>query len=243
MSSPAELFGAAAGLYERVRPGYPAAAVDLLLAPGAQRVLELGAGTGKFTRVLVDHGLDVTAVEPSDGMRAQFAQVLPGVPVLAGRAEALPLDDGSIDAVVVAQAWHWVDPARAAPEVGRVLTTGGSLGLVWNLRSTTEPWVEELERLLGRPRGHGEGDPDAPVVGPPFGPIERHELTWRHELRPDEVVDLIGSRSYALVMEQPQREHLLGAVGRLLREHPDTRGRATLQLPYRTLCYRTFLQY
>jgi SAM-dependent methyltransferase len=235
-------FGGAAELYERVRPGYPADVVDLLIPAGARRVVDLGAGTGKLTRVLLERGLDVVAVEPSAGMRAEFARVLPAVPVLDGRAEALPLDAGSVDAVVAGQAWHWVDPVRAVPEVARVLVPGGSLGLVWNLRSTAEPWVEELDRILGRERAPGEGDPEAPVVGLPFAPLEQHELTWRSELSRDSVVELVASRSYALVLDPPERERLLAAVRRLLDQHPDTAGRERGRLPYRTLCFRSVLR-
>ena len=234
-------FGAAADLYERVRPGYPPEVVDLLVHRGARRVLDLGAGTGKLTRVLLERGLDVLAVEPSAGMRAEFARVLPGVPVVGARAEALPLDAAGVDAVVAGQAWHWVDPVRAVPELARVLAPGGSLGLVWNLRSTDEPWVEELDRLLGRARAPGEGDPEDPVVGPPFGPLERHELTWRSELPREAVVELVASRSYALVLDPPARERLLAAVRRLLDEHADTAGRDRVPLPYRTVCYRAVL--
>jgi SAM-dependent methyltransferase len=234
-------FGAAAQLYEQARPSYPAAVVDLLVPPGARRVVDLGAGTGKLTRVLLERGLDVVAVEPSAGMRAEFARVLPGVPVLDGRAEGLPLDDGSVDAVVAGQAWHWVDPARAVPEVARVLAPGGCLGLVWNLRSTDEPWLEQLDRLLGRTRAPGEGDPEAPVVGPPFGPLERRELSWRSELSREGVVELVASRSYALVLEPPERERLLAAVRRLLAEHPGTAGRDLVPMTYRTVCFRAFL--
>src|SRR3954452_2306324 len=145
-------FGAAAQVYERARPGYPPEAVDLLLAPGARRVADVGAGTGKFSRLLVAAGLDVVAVEPDARMRAELARVLPGVPVLEGSAEALPLEDSGVDAVVVAQAWHWVDPARALPEVARVLSPGGGLGVVWNERTLGEPWVDSLEELLRQPR-------------------------------------------------------------------------------------------
>ena len=216
-------FGGAAQLYERVRPGYPAGVVDLLVTARARRVVDLGAGTGKLTRVLLERGLDVVAVEPSAGMRAEFARVLPGVPVIDGRAEALPLDDGSVDAIVAGQAWHWVDPARAVPELARVLVPGGSLGLVWNLRSTAEPWVEELDRRL------------------PFGPLEQHELTWRSEVSREAVVELVASRSYAIVLDPPDRERLLASVRGLLDEHPDTAGRERLPLPYRTVCYRAVL--
>jgi SAM-dependent methyltransferase len=233
-------FGRAAHEYERVRPGYPAEALEWLLVPGARRVVDVGAGTGKFTRLLVDAGLDVVAVEPSAGMLAEFARVLPGVPVLEGSAEALPLEDRSVDAVVLAQAWHWVDAARAVPEVARVLRPGGSLGLVWNWGAPGEPWTEAVEELLG-PAGHTEAWIEEVAVGPPFGPLERHDVPWRREVTREQVVDLVASRSFLLSAAAGERERLLAAVRGLLGEHPDTRGRDVLTLPQRTICYRAVL--
>ena len=237
----ADVFGAAAELYEQARPGYPAAVVDLLIPPGARRVVDLGAGTGKLSRVLLERGLEVVAVEPSAGMRAEFARVLPGVPVLAGRAEALPLDGGSVDAVVAGQAWHWVDPARAVPGGRPGARPGRQPRPRLEPAPADEPWVEQLDRVLGHARARGEGDPEAPVVGPPFGPLERNELSWRSELPPEAVVELVASRSYAIVLDPPERERLLAAVRRLLDEHPDTTGRDRVPMPYRTVCYRASL--
>src|ERR1700749_3571873 len=136
----ATLFGGAAASYERGRPPYPPEGVDWLLPPGARRVLDLGAGTGKLTRQLAGRGLDVVAVEPLAGMRAELSRVLPDTPALAGSAEHIPLPDGSVDAVLAAQAWHWVTPERATPEVGRVLRPGGPAGLVWDGGGGPEPW-------------------------------------------------------------------------------------------------------
>jgi SAM-dependent methyltransferase len=110
----ASSFGAAADAYERGRPPYPPEAIGWLLPEGVSRVLDLGAGTGKLTRQLRGRGLDVVAVEPSAGMREQLARAVPDVTVLAGTAEDIPLPDGSVDAVLVAQAWHWVDPGRSS---------------------------------------------------------------------------------------------------------------------------------
>ena len=230
-------FGAAARVYERARPGYPAEAVALMTAPGARRVADVGAGTGKFTRVLVAAGLDVVAVEPDPRMRAELARVLPDVPVLPGTAEALPLGNGDVDGVVVAQAWHWVDPVRAVPEAARVLSPGGTLGVVWNERTAGEPWVDALEQLIRQPP-QAERDVWELTAGPPFGPVERHELVWQQKLSPEAVVELVASRSYAIALDPADRERLLAAVRRLLDEHPDTAGRRTLCVPYRTLCFR-----
>jgi SAM-dependent methyltransferase len=232
-------FGDAAAVYERARPGYPAAAVDWLLPPAARRVLDLAAGTGKLTRLLTERGLDVVAVEPSAGMRAEFARVLPGVPVLDGTAEELPLEDHSVDAVLVAQAWHWVDPEPASREVARVLAPGGRLGLIWNVRDPGPAWVSELERIVAEPGvGHGWENKPAPVVGPPFGPLETAAFAWSAPMPPEAIVDLVASRSWAITLPPARRERLLADIGGLLATHPDTAGRSVVDLPYVTRCYR-----
>jgi len=233
-------FGEAAALYERARPGYPPEAVDWLLPAGARRVVDLAAGTGKLTRLLVARGLDVVAVEPSAGMRAEFARVLPGVPVLDGAAEALPLDDASADAVLVAQGWHWVDPERASREVARVLVPGGRLGLVWNERDASAAWVGELERIVAEPGiGHGRDDMPAPEVTDPFEALESTRFPWSSTLTPADLVELVASRSWAITMPPPRREAMFADIRQLLATHPGTAGRDVVDLPYIARCYRT----
>ena len=231
-------FGAAADAYERGRPPYPDEAVDWLLPPGARRVLDLGAGTGKLTRSLRARGLDVVAVDPSPGMLARLSAALPDVEVRRGGAERLPLPDADVDAVLVAQAWHWVDPARAVPEVARVLRPGGALGLVWNVRDEGSDWVARLGEALHR---GDEQDPAtaAPVVGPPFGPVERHDVRWVHTTTPQGLLDLVASRSYVITLPDAERARVLERVADLLRTHPDLRGRREVPLPYLTRCSRT----
>ncbi|EUA44075.1 ubiE/COQ5 methyltransferase family protein [Mycobacterium xenopi 3993] len=112
-------------------------------------MLDLGAGTGKLTTRLVERGLDVVAVDPIPEMLDVLRKSLPDTPALLGTAEEIPLPDNSVDAVLVAQAWHWFDPARAIPEVIRVLRPGGRLGLVWNTRDERLGWVRELGRIIG----------------------------------------------------------------------------------------------
>lgn len=235
-------FGPAAGLYERGRPPYPAAALDWLLPPGARRVLDVGAGTGKLTRQLVARGLDVVAVEPLDAMRAELTRVLPGTRALAGSAEQIPLDDGWVDAVLFAQAWHWVDPVRAVPEVARVLAPGGTLGLVWNERDERVGWVAELGRIIGESRGDDDGEvntSDHPRVGPPFAPLERHSVPWIYRLTVGELLDMVASRSYVILMPPDERQVLLDRVRRLTETNPATTGRPEISLPYVTQCWRS----
>jgi SAM-dependent methyltransferase len=236
-------FGSAADVYERGRPSYPAEAVDWLLPDGARHVVDLGAGTGKLTRLLVDRVPDVTAIEPSAGMRDQLIRAVPGVQVLPGSAERLPLDGASADAVLAAQAWHWVDPVRAVPEVARVLRPGGVLGLLWNIRETGLPWVDALEDLMAAASAVTESDlaSEAPRVGEPFTPIERRDFRWVVDMTPETVEAMVASRSYVITLSEADRGALLGDVRELLRTHPDTAGRATVALPYVTRCSRAIL--
>jgi SAM-dependent methyltransferase len=237
-------FGAVASAYERGRPPYPAAAVDWLIPPGAAQVLDLGAGTGKLTRQLAGRGLDVTAVEPSEGMREQLRRAVPGVPVLEGTAERIPLPGGSVDAVLVAQAWHWVDPARAVPEVARVLRPGGQLGLLWNIRDERADWVAGLGAILRQSDGANAVSSTvsaAPAVGPPFAPLERRDVGWVHHLSPDALVDMVSSRSYVSTLPAADHDKLLNELRHLMRTHPSLAGAGEIALPYVTRCWRTRL--
>ncbi|SLL99762.1 MULTISPECIES: class I SAM-dependent methyltransferase [unclassified Actinoplanes] len=229
-------FGAAAREYRRGRPPYPREAVDWLLPTGAATVVDLGAGTGKFTELLVAPGREVIAVEPSAGMREQLADAVPAATVHGGTAERIPLPDASADAVLMAQAWHWVDPELAVPEIARVLRPGGTLGLVWNIRDSREPWVAELDDLLHH---HSRQDLDtAPELPAPFAAAERAEFSWRHTLTRDAVLDMIASRSYVIVLPEPERAELLGNVTELLASHPDLADHDDIVLPYVTRCTR-----
>ncbi|MFI7601874.1 class I SAM-dependent methyltransferase [Actinoplanes sp. NPDC049681] len=229
-------FGSAAATYERGRPGYPAEALDWLLPPGEPRVVDLGAGTGKLTRQIAARGLPVTAVDPSEGMLTELRRALPDVPAHVGTAEALPLPDRSADAVVCAQAWHWVDVARAVPEAARVLSPGGRIGLIWNLRDETSDWVRCLGELMHSPEEHRNID-----VGPPFGPVEHRLFRWTHRLGPDQLLDLVASRSYVILLPAGERQALLDRVRDLTEAHPDLAGRDVFELPYVTECARAFL--
>ncbi len=156
----ASSFGAVADVYERARPGYPEAAVLALAGSSPCDVLDLAAGTGKLTRSLVALGHRVTAVDPSPEMLAVIERDLAGVVLRVGTAEKIPLGDGTLDVVTVAQAFHWFDPSPAYREIARVLRPGGVLGLVWNWRvpSSGRPSVgrcwPKSAGCTTRPPGH-----------------------------------------------------------------------------------------
>jgi SAM-dependent methyltransferase len=225
-------FGNAADAYQRGRPPYPLSVIEWAVPRHARRVLDLGAGTGKLTRLLVDAKLDVVAVEPSQQMREELAAAVPAATVHAGTAEQIPLADGSVDAVVVAQAWHWFDTSLAVAEVARILVPGGTLALLWNVRDNTEPWVASLDEILHQ---HARQAIDTePVIGDPFAHLERVEIRWRHQLTRNELLDMVASRSYVIVLTDTERAELLGSVEELLDSHPDLKDRDAITLPYIT---------
>ncbi|OPC77194.1 SAM-dependent methyltransferase [Embleya scabrispora] len=231
----ARSFGAAADAYERGRPSYPPEAVAWLVPQDARTVVDVGAGTGKLTRALRAPGREVVAVEPSIGMREQFSHVLPDMRVLDGTGESIPLPDASVDVLVCAQAWHWVNPDRAVPEAARVLRPGGRLGLVWNFRDVSVPWVAELDRILRDCAAAPTNARQVEHVGAPFGPVERQDFRWSHPVSAGEVVDMVASRSYVITLEPAAREELLSRVRTLLdAERP-------AEMPYVTECHRAEL--
>ncbi|MFG3224506.1 class I SAM-dependent methyltransferase [Kitasatospora sp. NPDC048194] len=235
----ARSFGTAAASYQHGRPGYPHALIGSAVPREARRVLDLGAGTGQLTRLLVDAGLDVVAVEPDEDMRALLAAHAPRAAVRAGTAERIPLPDGSVDAVVVAHAWHWFDQAAALSEIARVLTPGGTLALVWNVRDESQPWTAELGALMRRSARRRIDT--APVIPAPFGAPERLEIRWEHQSTPAGILDMVASRSYVIALPEAERAGLLADVERLLATHPDLAGRERIAMPYLTRCTRVRL--
>jgi SAM-dependent methyltransferase len=236
----ARSFGAVAAEYAVLRPSYPADALAFVLGDRPRRVLDLGAGTGLLSVVLRTAGHEVVAVDPSPEMLDQLSARLPEVEAHVGVAERVPIPDRSVDAVVAGQAAHWFDPAPAAAEMRRVLRPGGVVGLIWNTRDTRVPWVAALDDLLtGETRGHAA---DQSVVDD-FTRLLRADDEWFESgllqtLSPEQLVAGIGTRSYAATMEHAGRTALLDRVRALLAGHPDTRGRAQLELPYVTVAHR-----
>jgi SAM-dependent methyltransferase len=213
-------FESGSDLYERSRPGYPAEAVAHLVAtsgisPGS-RVLDLAAGTGKLTRQLEAIGAVCVAVEPSTSMRDVFVHAVPGVPVVAGTAEAVPLATGALDAVVAAQSFHWFHAARALAEIARMLRPGGWLSLIWNERDEADPMVAELVRITkwDRCQPYPVGKDFGRVVDASglFGTVERTLFSFTQLLDRATFVEQIATRSYVQVLPEAARAALLADV-------------------------------
>lgn len=233
-TDPARSFGQAAGEYDRFRPPYPQTAAQWAIGrPAPARVADLGAGTGILTRVLRDMGYDVVPVEPDAGMRTQLALASPGTTPLAGSAEAIPLADGSVDAAVAGQSYHWFTPDAAHAEIARILTPGATFAAIWNLRDRSAPWVARLDEIIAS-AGGGDPEPDPRSFGPRFGPVERREFDHEIEMTADDLVGLIRTRSYYLVGSPSARQALESGVRALAAEQ----GRERFPLPYRTVVYR-----
>jgi len=243
----AEGFSRAADAYELARPSYPADAMACIVGRagiGPERtVLDLAAGTGKLTRLLAPTGADVVAVEPVAAMRAVLRTVCPGVEDLDGTAEALPLSDASVDAITVAQAFHWFDPQPALAEMARVLRPGGTLVLVWNTRDRSHDWVLQFGELLAggdaeRPYDSYYDVDYAAVVAEQgdgaFTPLEQWSTSWGQPCDAELLVARAASVSVVAALAEPERGEVLRRVRHLAETHPDLAGKDVFAFPYTT---------
>ncbi|HEX4127752.1 MAG TPA: class I SAM-dependent methyltransferase [Acidimicrobiales bacterium] len=249
-------FGGAASLYERYRPGPPTAAVDWVLPERVRMVVDLGAGTGALTRLLVGRAEEVVAVEPDDRMRAVVAEAVPGARAVAGRGEAIPLPDGSVDAVLASSSWHWMDTVPTLLEVARVLVPGGTLAAMWSGPDPDSGLIAQAQALL---RGEGAGDAAGAGIdaqsqaalsaaisdqnnlisaleiptGAPFDQPEQTVITWDVALNADELIGLLGTFSWVILMEEEARERLFDTARRVLRDMLGVSGDVTVDIGYR----------
>jgi SAM-dependent methyltransferase len=228
-------FGNTARDYERGRAMYPDEAVEWLV-DGSSRVVDLGAGTGKLTGTVVLHASEVLALEPQLQMLLHLRQAAPSALAACSPAETLPVRSGWADAVVVAQAFHWFDQQRAVPEIRRVLSHRGRLGLIWNVRDESTDWVAELARIAG-PENSSETRAGLNRL-PGFEVFEHH--TWRTSQTMDRatLIAHVKSRSNVAAMSERDRHGALDQVGELCDSHPALRGSGTFELPYVTHAYR-----
>ena len=242
----AEGFSSGAETYARGRPDYPPQALEWLrnsLGLGAGKtVVDLGAGTGKFTRVLLTTGARVIAVEPVMPMLDRLRRDVPGAEAIAGDAEHVPVASGAVDALVCAQSFHWFATPAAVVEIRRVLKPGGAFGLIWNQRDESVSWVAQLGRIFERYQG------DAPRMmsgawckvfpAPGFGPL--HEVRFAHtHVGPPErvIVDRFTSVSFVAALPAAERDNVAAQVRALIDRTPALAGRSEVTVPYVTMAF------
>lgn len=259
--------------YERLRPGFPQAVVPWSLGDTPRRVADVGAGTGKLTRALIDAGHDVVAVDPSADMLAQLRGTLPGVPTLLGTGErtglpgaprpagepprarsdltptapprVLPGEEGSsafapVDAMVYAQAWHWVDPVAGSAEAARVLPSGGVLGLIWNVMDVDVPWVAALNDAIHSAASGPVADRwyTADEVEPPLVLDARTAIPFGVEMTVGDLAGLVMTRSYYLAMDETGRAELADRVRATVHATFGDDDDRIVELPYVTRAFR-----
>ncbi|MFN3865354.1 MAG: methyltransferase domain-containing protein [Demequina sp.] len=229
-------FGAAAEDYQRGRPGYPADAVAWLLDRSPERVLDLGAGTGKLTAQVVALASEVHAVDPDPAMLDALSRTLPEVTTAVGSAESIPLPDESVDAVVLGQAWHWVDVDAASVEIARVLRPGGTLGLIWNIRDNRAPWVARLGDAMRGSAAERLIEGDGPRVGPPFSGLEGQSWDWSRSMTADDIRAMARSRSHYITGDADYRAQVEREVDAVLAGLPHAN--EGIALPYVTHAFR-----
>jgi SAM-dependent methyltransferase len=239
-------FQTASEVYDRGRPEYPPDAVACLLRElsvgPASTVVELGAGTGKFTKqlaALLPAGAKVIAVEPVEGMRKKFSALLPALRLLTGSAENIPLASETAKVVIAAQSFHWFDGSAALREIHRVLQPGGKLGLIWNARDESVDWVAKLEELThvyekGAPRYRTGAWRQAFERTELFTPLQASHFRYTQVGGREMVIDRISSSSFIAALPETEKNQALNQVRELLSTHPQTKGRDTIEFPYRT---------
>jgi len=239
-------FGAKAATYASGRPDYPPAIVGWLRdhagARMATTVLDLGAGTGKFTPNLIATGATVIAVEPVDAMRQTLLEKLPDVDARAGAADSIPLAEESVDVVVCAQAFHWFATRDALVEIARVLRPGGRLALIWNVRDERVAWVRALTDIMSphegdAPRYH-TGAWRKPFADSPFGPLTETVLPHVHRGRPEAVIiDRTMSVSFIAALGPDEQDRVRAEVRALIAKTPELCGQAEVTFPYATSAF------
>jgi SAM-dependent methyltransferase len=232
-------FGSVATDYDRYRPPPPPQALDWLIPPGAEAILDLAAGTGVVTRELIGRAARVVAVEPDERMRAVLAARCPEAEVLAGRGEDIPLPAASVDAVVVSAAWHWLDPGQAVPEITRVLRPGGRLGVIWVSRDERVPWVAEFNAFARESR---EADRQRRwrrrvefPPGTPMSPAEDRSVEFSVPMTRDQLIGLLGTYSGIITLEAGRRAEFSRRVRAFLDRQPWDR----VDLPLICRCLRS----
>ena len=259
-------FGGVAAEYERYRPGPYAAAVDWILPAPVGTVVDLGAGTGALTRLLLDRADQVIAVEPDDRMRAVLTEEIPGARAVMGKGESMPLPDRCADAVIASTSWHWMDPVPTLSEVGRVLVPDGILGVLWSGPDPEGAFVAQAQALLtqrsAEPQTGAAGGGTDSVKNPefasfimgdarrpasileipptaPFAQPEHRVFRWDVALNADELIGLLGTFSWIITMPEKTRDGVIAEARRLLRELLGVEGEVTVDVTFRSDAWRS----
>lgn len=218
--------------YDRYRPGFPDRAAAIVIPGRVEAVLDLGAGTGKFTELLPVRATRVVAVEPSDRMLAVLRSKLPRVEAQIGTAEEIPAADATIDVVTVAQAFHWFDRENACAEIARVLVPGGTLGLLWNHSDPGCEWDRACHRIAHPAVGESDATTDtADEELPGFEFVRREEVRWTETVSREHYLRRWGTVSSFLVADDVERARMIAAVEQVLDDAPATRGRTAFDVP------------
>lgn len=239
-------FSTEARTYAHGRPDYPGALKTwlretLAITPGST-VIDLGAGTGKFTRLLKSLEINLVAVEPVEAMRAELAKNLPDVKIVEGTAESIPLEAGSAKALVCAQAFHWFATEAALTEIHRLLQPNGRLGLIWNVRDESVDWVAATTDIITPYEGDtprfNNGNWRQPFTGRYFSAPEVTCFPYTHTGSPQEVIiDRFMSVSFIAALPPAEKANVLEQLRALIQSHPALRGRETIEFPYQTQAY------
>lgn len=239
-------FADGANIYAASRPAYPAEALDWLrdrleIGPDSS-VVEVGAGTGLFTRLLLEAGAKVLATDPVAEMLVHLASTLPDVATAIATAEALPLAAGSVDAVICATAFHWFATPQVLAEFRRVLRPGGTVGLIWNVRDNDVPWVRRLSEITDRyqddaPRQKSQAWREV-FPAPGFSPLHETAMRYDHVGTPEEVI--IGrtlSTSFIAALPDDRRTSLIDEVRAMIAATPELADKHEVRFPYVTRAY------
>ena len=229
-------FGREAESYSKGRPDYPEAAIAHLVPSDARVVVDIGAGTGKLTASLLSPGRTVIAVEPDRVMLDALSSALPTVHSVSGTAEQTTLDDSVADVLTYGQAWHWVQPEPATAEAARVLRPGGRIGLVWNIRDESVPWVAVLTDIMSASAAELFVVRGGPRLRTHFGPLEHKAFDWERRMTSEQLVAMAASRSHVITAAEAERARILARVQELADDVAD--GDGVIVLPYRTHVYR-----
>ena len=247
-------FGAVASTYQQYRPGPPEEAVQWYLPERVERVVDLGAGTGALSRLLIGRADQVVAVEPDDRMRAVLTEDFPAVTAVKGTGERMPLEDGCADAVLASSSWHWMDVEPTLREVRRVLKPDGLLGAMWSGPDPGGPFLAQARALIAQNAGRDGGgmstflaDADRPnsTLGIPegfgFGEPQHETFKWMTGLTADELIGLLATFSWVINLADDEREALFTEARRLLKEFLGVEGEVTVDVDFRCDAWRARL--